>query len=53
MPIVIDRTTSDNYYISDFDTTFINFLCTYLQDVTFTDTSKHLIKGAQSANTGD
>lgn len=53
MGIVIDRTDSSCNYIAAFDKSFIDFINNYLSDVTFTDTTKRLSVGVQSAQTGD
>lgn len=61
MSIIIDRNTSDTYYIDEFDKTFVGDaqmdvtgqLYSYLSDVTFTDNTKRLKLGVQNSNVGD
>lgn len=52
MPIIIDRTDCSNNYISDFDSSFIDWLGAYFTDVTFTDTTKRVKTTLQDATTG-
>ena len=53
MSIVIDRTVDDNNQITAFDNSFVQYLNSYLYDVTFTDTTKHLSNDIQKAITSD
>lgn len=43
MPIIIDRTNcDDHFYVEAFDYTFSQWLFSWLSDITFSDTSKHV-----------
>ena len=53
MPIIIDRTAQDNYWLGDFNKTFIDQLYLYMSDVTFTDSDKRLRWGAQDSTVND
>lgn len=54
MPIIIDKTNcNDHFYVELFDSTFSQWLFNQLSDVTFSDTTKHIKWGVQSASNFD
>ena len=53
MSIIIDRTSSDRNYIHAQDDSIQKFFFNYLSDVTFTDTTKSLAWGLNTANSHD